>query len=158
MIDRKTRWPEAFPIRNINADTVVEIFVNNWISRFGVPKRIITDQGRQFESNLFQSLLKRLGCQKLRTTAFHPQSNGLVERFHRTLKNSLRSTTIVHDWTLNLPYILLGWRNIPTSCYGASPAQMVFGSNTYLVNDLHHQATIISMCSKKLFCKAGHSK
>ena len=136
MIDRKTRWPEVFPIRNINADTVVEIFVNNWVSRFGVPKRIITDQGRQFESKLFQSLLKRLGCQKLRTTAFHPQSNGLVERFHRTLKNSLRSATIVHDWTSNLPYILLGWRNIPSSRYGASPAQLVFGSNTYLVNDL----------------------
>jgi len=136
IIDRNTRWPEAFPIRSISTETIVDIFVNNWISRFGVPKRVITDQGRQFESNLFNALLKRLGTQRFRTTAFHPQSNGLVERFHHTLKNLLRTMTIQKDWIKQLPFILLGWRNIPSSRHGTSPAQMVFGSNTSLVNEL----------------------
>jgi len=136
IIDRNSRWPEAFPLRNINTETIAKVFVNNWIARFGIPKRIITDQGRQFESQLFQSLLKLLGVQRFRTTAFQPQSNGVVERFHRTLKNSLRATSITRDWSKQLPFILLGWRNIPSSRHGCSPAQMLFGSNTTLVNDL----------------------
>jgi len=136
MIDRKTRWPEAFPLRNITAQTVADIFVTNWVSRFGVPKHVITDQGRQFESSLFQELLKRLGTKRLRTTAYHPQTNGLVERFHRTLKSSLRALANVSDWTGSLPLVLLGWRNIPSSRHGASPSQMLFGSNTTLVDDI----------------------
>jgi len=136
IVDRNSRWPEAFPLRNINAETIVRIFVDNWISRFGVPKRIITDQGRQFESKIFQDLVQTLGSQRLRTTAFHPQSNGIVERFHKTLKNSLRATSITRQWTKQLPFILLGWRNIPSSRHGCSPAQMLFGTNTTLINDL----------------------
>jgi len=136
MIDRKSRWPEAFPLRNITAQTVADIFFNNWISRFGVPKHVITDQGRQFESSLFQELLKRVGAKRLRSTAYHPQTNGLVERFHRTLKNSLRALSDTYDWVGSLPLVLLGWRNIPSSRHGASPAQILFGSNTTLVDDV----------------------
>lgn len=133
IIDRKTRWCEAFPLRSITAASIVDVFLNNWISRFGAPKRIITDQGAQFESTLFNALLKKFGSHRLRTTAYHPQSNGVVERFHRTLKNSLRSLSITKDWLSSLPYVLLGWRNIPSSRFGLSPAQMVFGANTNLL-------------------------
>jgi len=136
MLDRRTRWPEAIPMRSISAQTVATLFLENWVSRFGVPKRVITDQGRQFESQLFAEILKKMGTQRLRTTAYHPQSNGMVERFHRTLKSSLRSLSTSHDWVSALPLILLGWRNIPSSRSGVSPAQMVFGSNTVLVNDI----------------------
>ena len=99
IIDRNTRWAEAFPLRTITTETIVDHFVNHWIARFGIPKRIITDQGRQFESDLFKSLTKHLGIQKIRTTAFHPQANGLVERFHRTLKNSLCALAANSDWS-----------------------------------------------------------
>ena len=86
MIDRKTRWFEVVPLRNISAETVAKNLIANWISRYGIPKSIISDRGTQFESQLFNELTKQLGIKHLSTTAYHPQTNGMVERFHRTLK------------------------------------------------------------------------
>lgn len=136
MIDRKTRWPEAIPMRDAKAVTVANIFVNSWVSRFGAPQRVITDQDRQFDTDFFNTIAELLGSQKQYCKAYHPQSNGLVERFHRTLKNALRSISMNPDWIEYLHFAVLGWRNIPISRPGASPAQMVFGSNKALNCDL----------------------
>ena len=76
-VDRFTRWPEV-----VIADTVAPALLTGWISRFGCPQTITTDQGRQFESQLFHSLAKLCGIQLSLTTAHHPAANGLVERFH----------------------------------------------------------------------------
>jgi len=101
-IDRFTRWPEAVPMENQEAETVARAFYDGWIARFGVPLRVTTDQGRQFESQL-----NRLtDSQHLRTTAYHPQANGLVERFHRQLKTALRCHNN-NRWTEALPIIML---------------------------------------------------
>lgn len=89
MIDRFSRWPEAAPLQNMAADTVANEFFNHWISRFGSRITITSDQGTQFESSLFQALTHLVGTQKIRTTAYHPQSNGIGERMHRTLKAAL---------------------------------------------------------------------
>jgi len=73
----------------MTAPTVSSELIKNWISRFGIPVRITSDQGRQFESAVFHELTKTLGIRHLTTTGYHPQSNGIIERFHRTLKSAL---------------------------------------------------------------------
>ncbi|KAK7605127.1 hypothetical protein V9T40_006985 [Parthenolecanium corni] len=107
MIDRATRWPEAIPMDDISAESVTKILYHTWIARFGVPENITTDQGRQFESKLFANLAKYIGAKKNTTTAYHPQSNGKVERWHRALKASIMAADVT-NWVDALPTILLG--------------------------------------------------
>lgn len=130
-IDRFTRWPEAIPLSDIKAETVAKAFYLNWIARFGVPLRLTTDQGKQFESELFMELNKLLGTQKLRTTAYHPQANGMVERWHRTFKNAIKCHAN-NRWIETLPTIMLGLRSIILENINASPAELVYGTNLRL--------------------------
>lgn len=88
-IDRYTRWPEATPMLDIFSITVAAAFVSTWVARFGYPTGAVTDRGRQLEPALFTELIRLLGTCRFRTTAYHPQSNGLIERMHRHLKTSL---------------------------------------------------------------------
>ena len=130
MMDRASRWPEAVPLRSTNTDSVADAFIKIWITRFGSPRRIITDQGPQFESDLFKSLVKRLGITHFHTTPYHPQANGLLERFHRTMKISLKILADGHhNWTTILPFVLLGWRNTPSTTTGCAPAEALFGTS-----------------------------
>lgn len=89
IIDRFSRWSEAIPIQDMTASTVARASFDNWIARFGVPKILTTDQGAQFESQIFNAFLQFTGCKRIRTTAYHPSANGLIERWHRTLKTTL---------------------------------------------------------------------
>jgi cleavage and polyadenylation specificity factor subunit 1 len=102
-VDHFTCWSEVIPILNITADTVVCALLTGWISRFGCPQTITTDQGWQFESQLFQSLAKMCGIQLSRTTAHHPAVKGLMERFHRTLKAAIMCHED-QEWTEALPW------------------------------------------------------
>jgi hypothetical protein len=106
VVDRFTRWPEAIPFPNITADTVAHALLTGWISGFGCPQNITTDQGRQFESQLFQSIAKLCGIKLSRATAHHSAAN---ELFHRTLKAAILCYAD-QQWTDALPLVLLSIR------------------------------------------------
>jgi hypothetical protein len=93
-----------------------------------VPVVITSDRGSQFTSALWDSLCNILGIRHVQTTAYHPQSNGLVERFHRRLKGALRARLAGPTWTAHLPWVLLGLRAAPREEDNISPAQAVFGT------------------------------
>ena len=88
-IDCFTWWPEAIPLNDISAESIAQALISGWILRYGVPTTITTDCGSQFESHLFQELSRILGIKCMRTTSYHPASNGMIERFHRQLKAAL---------------------------------------------------------------------
>lgn len=141
MVDRFSRWPEAVPLPDILAETVAQAFCNTWVSRFGVPETISTDQGRQFESQLFQELTAWLGTVRTRTTAYHPQANGLVERFHRTLKSAIMCVDPLH-WSEKLPLILLGLRTAIRDDSNCSVAEMVYGQPLRIPGEFFEHTTI----------------
>ena len=113
VMDYFSIWPEAYAIRNQEATTVATTLIDNWISRFGVPVELHSDQGRNFESNLFQRVTEVLGIRKTRTTPLHPQSDGMVERFNRTMEEHLSKVVAEHqkDWDRHLPLFLLAYRS-----------------------------------------------
>ena len=132
IIDRFTRWPEACPIPDISSSTVSHALINTWISRFGVPESLTSDRGSQFESSLWSHLMKFLGCNRHRTTSYHPQANGAVERFHRTLKSSLMAHGSRENWSTTLPLVMLGIRTSFKTDLQCSVAELVYGTSLRL--------------------------
>ena len=126
-IDRTTRWLEAIPVADITAPTIAHTFYGGWITRWGVPLTLITDLGRQFESQLWRKLSTIVGFQRIRTTSYHLQSNGLIERQHRTLKTALRTHLQEKDasWLLHLPTVLFSLRIQPSETNNLSPFKIV---------------------------------
>ena len=128
-VDPFTRWPVAVPMVDISAETVLDAFAHGWIQQFGVPSTITTDRGSQFSSTLFQQLVKTWNIKHLMTTPYHPEANGLVERFHRRLKEALIALGFDEptQWFWKLPCVLLAIRTTIKPDIGASPADLVFG-------------------------------
>jgi hypothetical protein len=135
-VDRTTRWFEAIPLHSITAAAVAEAFVAAWVARFGVPATITSDRGVQFASELWAATMKKLGIKHLMTTAFHPQSNGLVERAHRRLKEALKARLAAADWPSHLPWVLLGLRAAPREDSGVSVAELLYGAALSLPGQL----------------------
>jgi len=125
-VDRFTRWPEAIPMQDIMAETVARALLSGWITRYGCPQTITTDQGRQFESQLFHALANTCGIHLSRMTAFHPAANGLVEWMHRTLKAAIMCRA-QERWTEALPLVLLGMRTAFKEDLQVSVAELVYG-------------------------------
>ncbi|CAG2221579.1 unnamed protein product [Mytilus edulis] len=118
--DYFTRWMEVYPIPHQNADIIAEKLVQEFIARFGAPLEIHTDQGRNFESQLFAEVCKLLEISKTRTTAYHPSSNGMIERFNRTLAGMIKSfiNSNANNWDLYINLLLSAYRSSPHPATG----------------------------------------
>jgi hypothetical protein len=128
VIDRSAHWLEELPVKDLEAATAADALVAGWIARFGVPADITSDRGTQFCLQVWGALCERLGITHHTTTAYHPASNGMVERAHRQVKEALRARVAQNDWPAHLPWVLLGLRAAPKEDSGVSSAKLVYGA------------------------------
>ena len=136
--DYFSKWTEAFLIKNKCADTVADVLVKKIILRFGMPLVIHSDQGREFENGLMKSLCNLLCCVKTRTAPYHPESDGMVERFNRTCLMML--SMFVNDrrdnWNELLPFVMHAYRTNVHESTGYSPFRLMMGEECSLPQDV----------------------
>ncbi|KAK3712545.1 hypothetical protein RRG08_002874 [Elysia crispata] len=142
MVSEKFVWHgmrkqvKAIPLRGITTPECVHALITGWIARFGVPGDISSDRGSQFTSSLWTEIAARLGVKLHHTSAYHPQANGMIERFHRTLKTALKARLIGPNWVEELPWVLLGLRTTPKEDLGYSSAELVYGEPLTIPGEL----------------------
>ncbi|KAL7841339.1 hypothetical protein SRHO_G00250300 [Serrasalmus rhombeus] len=135
-MDFFTKWPEAYAVQS--AVTTAERLVEEFFCRFGLPEELHSDQGRNFESQVMAEVCQRLGVRKTRTTPLHPQSDGLVERFNKTLATQLAILADKHqrDWDRHLPLVLWSCRAAVQESTSFTPAQLMLGRELRMPTDL----------------------
>ena len=124
---------------DMTAKTCATALLRHWVARYGVPESIVTDRGRQFTSDLWMELSRSLGISRKMTTSYHPQSNGMIERQHRTLKDRLIARACASgstSWMENLPFVLLGIRTSVRADSSCSPSDLLYGASLRLPGDL----------------------
>lgn len=128
IVDYATRYPEAIPLKNISSKTVADALIQCF-TRLGIPEELVSDQGSNFVGKLMTQLYEHLGITKIQTSVYHPEANGLVERFNGTLKTMLRKFVkdSVQDWDRYLPYLLFAYREVPCESTGYSPFELLYG-------------------------------
>jgi transposase InsO family protein len=128
-VDSFTKWVECVAIPDQTAETTARACVDNFFSRLGVPFQILTDQGRNFESKLFQQLCKILEIHKSRTTPYRPSANGQVERYNRTVMDAIRCYVGKNQttWDVHLQQIAGALRSAVCRQTGFTPNKMLFG-------------------------------
>ena len=124
LCDYGTKYPEAIPLKSIDAEHIADVF-----SRIGIPREILTDQGSNFTSQLLAELYRLLNIHPIVTSPYHPQTDGLVERFNQTLKSMLSRFSVEEgkNWDKMIPYILFAYREVPQATTGFSPFELLFG-------------------------------
>ena len=131
VIDLFSRFPEVYTVRDLTTETLIEK-TGDYFARYGLPDAVLTDRGSQFESYKFREYLKKFGIKKLRTTAYHPQGNGLCERFNKTIQQDTMAVRVANggeycDWPKYLKTALLHYRNTPHSATGYNPSVLFLG-------------------------------
>ena len=127
--DFLTKWPMVFPIPDQKAIRIVRLLVEQIVPLFGVPEALLSDRGTNLLSHLMLDVCDLLGVKKLNTTAYHPQCDGMVERFNRTLKTMLRkhADTFGNQWDRYLSGVLWAYRNTPHESTREKPSFLLFG-------------------------------
>ena len=138
IVDYFTRWAEAFPLPDQQAESLAKAFVHEFVCRYGAPLEIHSDQGRNFESALFQEICQWFDIIKKRSSPYHPNANGLVEHFNRTLTALIRSylESRLHDWDSCIPLLTCAYRSTSYPSTGFSPNFLMFGREVNAPVDL----------------------
>ena len=123
-----TSFPEAIPLRNIKTKSIVKALIK-FFTFVGLPKSVQSDQGSNFMSGIFQQVMHELGIKQYRSSAYHPESQRDLERFHQTLKNMIRSYCFdtEKDWDEGIHLLLFAVRKSVHESLGFSPFELVFG-------------------------------
>lgn len=137
MTDVFSKFSMAVSTRDQRAETVAKVLVEEWFYKYGVPGRIHSDQGRNFESTLIRQLCELYQVKKSRTTPYHPAGNGQCERFNRTLHNLLRTLpdSRKRDWVSCLSQVIFCYNTTPNQVTGESPHYLMFGQEPRLPVD-----------------------
>ena len=127
--DYFTKFCEAFPMNNQEAETVADILCRHWITRYGVPRQIHTDCGTNFESKLVKTVCQKLGIHKTHTVPYNPKSDGLVERMMKTIGQMLSAYVGEDqlDWDLHVSFIMMAYRASVQESSGYTPNKLLFG-------------------------------
>lgn len=123
-----TRFPEAIPLRKITANVIVKALIK-FFTLFGLPRTIQSDQGTNFMSKIFQQVMYQLGVKQFKSSAYHPESQGALERFHQSLKTMIKAYCVENekDWDEGVPLLLFAAREVVQESIGFSPFELVFG-------------------------------
>ncbi len=138
IIDQFTKWVEAYAIPHQGSELVARKLVMDFITTFGVPLELHTDQGSNFQSVLFREVCRLLNISRTRTTPYHPSSNGQVERFNRTLLQMVRCylTEGQCHWDDHLPLLIAAYRSTPHPATGFSPNRLMLGREVHQAHDV----------------------
>ena len=128
LIDYATRYPEAIPLKTTHSRVIAEALISVF-SRVGLPNEIVSDQGSNLIGQLMRQLYELLGISHIKTSVYHPEANGLVERFNGTLKHMLKKFVAnqIDNWDKYLPYVLFAYREVPCQSTGYSPFELLYG-------------------------------
>ena len=134
IIDHLTRWPEAFPILDKSADTIVSIFINEYLPVHMCPQYILLDNGAEFKNNLMDQVLQQLGIDRIFSVPYHPQSNGKLEVFHKYLTPTLKKPCERDptNWDKYLNQVLASYRITPNLAMTETPFFLVYGRDPNL--------------------------
>lgn len=142
--DYWTKWMEAYPIPDQQAETVASKIVEEFVCRFGVPHELHSDQGRNFESEVFSEMCRILGINKTRTTPYNPKSDGFVERYNRTIVNAVSLMILPYhnqkDWDEYVPFVGMAYRSSVQASSGETPNMMMLGRDVSTPIDLMFSA------------------
>ena len=136
--DYLTRYVVSVGIPNKSAPISAEVFVKEIICKFGAPESFLTDQGTNFVSELFEDVCKYLSIFKEYTTPYHPQTDGLVERFNHTLASmiSMYVSNKQDDWDQWIPFVVFAYNSTMQSSLGETPHFLLYGQDPKLPIDV----------------------